>query len=86
MRKIKKWQATKRTLPLIVVAILALTMALPVLADGPPDQSGKGCKGQQRECPETGQQDNPGQTGEQSNNGKAQEDHGLSGEQSNNGT
>ncbi len=97
MRKTRKLQVTRRMLPLIVVAFLALAMVLPVLADGPPDQSGKGCnKGQEGECPQAGQQDH-GQSGQQGNNGQsqqglgqtghgnAQQDHGLSADQSHNG-
>jgi len=72
MQKTKKRQTTKRMLPLIVVVILALTMALPVLADGPPDQSGKGCKGQQKECAQTAQQDHPERSGKPESPGKAQ--------------
>ena len=39
MRKNRELRVTRRMLPLIVVALLALAMALPVLADGPPDKA-----------------------------------------------
>ncbi len=70
MRKPKAWQATRRVLPLFVVGILALALALPVLADGPPDQAGKGFRDQQGECPQTAQQEH-GQSGKPENPGKA---------------
>ncbi len=84
MRKPKAWQATRRVLPLFVVGILALALALPVLADGPPDQAGKGCRDQQGECPQTAQQDR-GRSGKPENPGKAQQDHGQSGKPENPG-
>ncbi len=84
MRKPKAWQATRRVLPLFVVGILALALALPVLADGPPDQAGKGCRDQQGECPQTAQQEH-GQSGKPENPGKAQQDHGQSGKPENPG-